>query len=284
MRPVPAPSDLTRFVRIAGLGLAAAFAGGLVLVAWQVRRLRGLELLPGHPGFYISHSIPAPGRAPAVDELPLEVLIFGDSTAAGVGVDRAEDSMPMQLAERIAADRDRGVHLLGYGWAGARARDVLGDQLPRAKRPLRPHLPGSRPPLPDADIVVVSIGANDVIRATSPHAFRRAMRELLAAIREAAPEAEVLVIGIPRFRGALPGLEPLIMLGDLLGDVLRRIQRTEAVGAGATYVDMAHELRGRLDPRIASLASDAFHPGPEIYRAWAEVSAEALAAARGAMR
>ena len=187
--------------------------------------------------------------------------------------------MPVQLARRIAADRDRTVRVLSYGWSGARAIDVLNDQLVRAGRPLRPHLPGSRPPLPDADIVVLSVGANDVIRATPPRAFRRAMRRLLALIRESTPAAEVVVIGIPRFRGALPGYRALVQLGDLIGALLRRIQRAEALAAGVTYVDLARELRARLDPRTAPLASDGFHPGPEIYRAWAEVSADALEAA-----
>jgi lysophospholipase L1-like esterase len=265
---------------VAALVLAAALGGIAVRVAWQLRRLRGLELLPGYPGFYIHQVVAAPGRRRADGEAPLELLVFGDSTAAGVGVDDAADSMPVQLAMRIAADRDRAVRVLSYGWAGARAADVLSDQIPRARAPLRPHLPESRPPLPDAEIVALSIGANDVIRATSPRAFGRAMRRLLAAIHDSAPGAEVVVIGIPRFRGALPGYETLIRVGDLLGDVLRRVQRSEAVAAGATYVDLARHLGGRLDPRTATLASDAFHPGPEIYRAWAELSAEALADAR----
>lgn len=274
------PPDLTRLGRAAGLGLAVATGIGAVLVAWQLRRLRSLEMLPGHPGFYIYRIATPPGRKLAAGEAPLELVVVGDSTAAGVGVDRPEDSMPVRLAERIAIDRDRGVRVISYGWAGARATDVVRDQLERARRPLRPQLPDSRPPLPDADIVAVSIGANDVIRGTLPRAFRRAMRRLLAMIGESAPAAEVVVIGIPRFRGALPGYEPLILLGDLLGGILRRVQRAETVAAGATYADLAREVSGRLDPRTAALASDAFHPGPEIYRVWAEVSAEALDAAR----
>lgn len=273
-------SELSRLGRGALLGLAAAIGAGGVLIAWQLRRLRSLELLPGHPGFYIYRVATPPGRGLAPGEAPLELVVFGDSTAAGVGVDQADDSMPVRLAERIAADRDRGVRVLSYGWAGARAVDVVSDQLERARRPLRPQLPDSRPPLPQADIVAVSIGANDVIRGTSPRAFRRAMRELLAMIRESAPSAEMLVVGIPRFRGALPRYEPLIMLGDLLGSILRRIQRAETVAAGATYADLARDVSGRLDPRTATLASDAFHPGPEIYRVWAEVSADALEATR----
>lgn len=136
------------------------------------------------------------------------------------------------------------------------------------------------PPLPDADIVAVSIGSNDVIHGTAPAAFRSAMREMLATIRDAAPAAEVVLAGIPRFRGVLPQYEPLITIGDLYGAVLRRIQRREANAARIAYADLARDVVGRLDPRTVTLAADAFHPGPEIYRAWAAVIADALAAER----
>ena len=43
---------------------------------------------------------------------------------------------------------------------------------------------------------------------------------------------------------------------------------------------MATARRARLDPHTASLASDSFHPGPEIYRVWADVMSEALESAR----
>jgi lysophospholipase L1-like esterase len=214
---------------------------------------------------------------------PIELLVFGDSTAAGVGVDRAADSMPVQLARLVAADRSRPVRVLSYGWAGAVAADVVRDQLPRASGPLRPHIPHSPAPLPGASVAVVSIGANDVIHATAPWRFRRAMRQILEGIATGAPSAEVAVVGIPRFRGVLRQYEPLIPLRDLIGALLRWIQRRETESAGVAYADLAREVIGRLDPRTASLAADAFHPGPQIYGAWAEVIAEALERRRGAV-
>ena len=249
-------------------------------MAWQIRRLRRHELLPGHPGFYIYRTVEPPGGAGSAGVPPLSLVVLGDSTAAGVGVRAPEESLPSRLAERIAADHSRAVRVLSYGWAGARVDDLVRDQLVRAQRPLRPEVAGSRPPLPDADIVAVSIGSNDVIHGTSPTRFRRAMRDVLGTLRAAAPAAEVVIAGIPRFRGVLPQYEPLITIGDLFGGVLRRIQRREAAAAGVAYADLARDVIGQLDPATASLAADAFHPGPEIYRAWAAVIAEALAARR----
>lgn len=266
--------------RRAGRLLGGAVIGLGAVIGWQAARLRRHELLPGHPGFYINVLKAPPGRAVADAGPPLRMLVFGDSTTAGVGVDDVDDALPSRLAELVAADRDRAVAVLNYGRAGARAADVVGEQVPRARRPLRPHLPGDRPPLPDADLVAVSVGANDIIHHTSPSGFRASMRTLLAMIRETAPRAEIVVVGIPRFRGALPQYEPLILLGDLFGSILRRVQRDEARSAGTVYADLAREVMGRLDRRTAALAADSFHPGPEIYRVWAVVIAEALAAAR----
>ncbi|HET8776161.1 MAG TPA: hypothetical protein VFN76_00740, partial [Candidatus Limnocylindria bacterium] len=87
---------LRRIGRLIGTALGA-FAG---VIAIQLMRLRRMEFLPGHPGFYINHVV-RPSHAP-VDDRPLRLVVLGDSTTAGVGVDRPEDSLPYHLAHRIA--------------------------------------------------------------------------------------------------------------------------------------------------------------------------------------
>lgn len=248
-----------------------------VVLAVQLVRLRRVQLLPGHPGFWISHVV-QPATGPS-DRPRLRMVVFGDSTTAGVGVKRAEASLPYRVAQLVADARRAPVEVLSYGWAGARVADLAADQVPRARQPRRPGEAVVDAPLRRADAVVVVIGANDATGRTRPSRFRRELRAALDAIRDEAPEAAVAVAGIPRLRGALPSLEPLIALADAYGAPLRRIQRHEAERAGAAYADLARDvlprLRGRIDPATA-LSPDRFHPGPEVYAAWAEVIAEAL--------
>lgn len=261
---------LTSTARIVGAAFGA-FAG---VVAVQFMRLRRMEFLPAHPGFYINHVVQPTG--PAASDRRLRLVVFGDSTTAGVGVSRAEDALPHLLAHRLADAERRPVHVVSYGWAGARAADLAGSQLPRALEPLRATETDAF--LPGADVVAVVIGANDATHRTLPARYREDLRTALEGIRAAAPNARVVLAGIPRFRGALRTIEPLIFLADQYARLLRPISRAEAARAGFAYADLAGEVPSRLRGRADVLSRDRFHPSVVGYTAWADVIFEALVA------
>ncbi len=256
-----------RAARIVGAAVGA-FAG---LLAVQLVRLRRMEFLPGHPGFYINHVV-RPGSATPTASLRLAVL--GDSTTAGVGVDRPEHALPYLVAQRLADARNASVHVVSYGWAGARVEDLARTQLVRALEPLRAT--ETEPFLPGADVVVVVIGSNDATHHTPPSRFRADLRETLAGIRAAAPRAQVVLAGIPAFRGALRGVEPLIFLTDQYARLLRPIGKAEAAQANAAYADLARHVGPLIAGRTDVLSSDQFHPSLAGYTAWADVIFDAL--------
>ena len=247
---------------------AGAFAG---VVAVQLMRLRRMEFLPGHPGFYINHVV-EPAIPAARSRLRMAVL--GDSTTAGVGVEHAEDSLPYQLARRVADAESRPVHVVSYGWAGARVADLVASQLRRAIEPLRATETDSF--LAGSDVVAIVIGSNDATHNTPPGRFRSDLRTVLEGIRAVAPDARVVLAGIPAFRGALRGIEPLIFLADQYAKLLRPISRAEAARAGVAYADLAAEVPARIQGRTDVLSRDQFHPSVVGYTAWADVIAEAL--------
>jgi len=216
------------------------------------------------------------GRQPDAGERRLRLVVIGDSTTALVGVDRAEDSLPYRLAKHLADAHRLSVHVVSYGWAGARAADLPGDQVPRSLAPLRAS--EREPFLPGADYVAVVIGANDATHRTPPRRYREDLRAALAAIRHAAPGARLVVAGIPRFRGALRHVEPLMWISDQYARLLRPISREEASAAGAAYADLAREVPRRAVRRTDLLSTDLFHPSAAGYAVWAEVIAEALLA------
>ena len=259
---------LPRIGRLFGT-VIGAFAG---VIAIQLMRLRRMEFLPGHPGFYINHVVRP--SATSTREKRLRLVVLGDSTTAGVGVDRPEDSLPYHLARRIADAERRDVHVVSYGWAGARVADLVRQQLPRALQPLRAS--ESEPFLPGADIVAVVVGANDATHRTAPGRFRADLRAALNGIRDSAPSARVVLAGIPTFRGVLPAVQPLIFLADQYARLLRPIGRSEAARLGIAYADLAAELPDRLRGRSDIFAQDRFHPSAIGYAAWADIIADAL--------
>lgn len=262
---------LIRMARLLGAAIGA-FAG---VVAVQLMRLRRMEFLPNHPGFWINHVVrPLEGTASG---RPLRLAVLGDSTTAGVGVDRPEHSLPYLVGQRLAEAEGAAVHVVSYGWAGARISDVLRLQLPRALEPLRPT--EHEPFLPGADVVAIVAGANDATHNTPPARFRADLREALHRIATAAPRARVVLAGIPAFRGALRGVEPLIFLADQYARLLRPIGRAEAARASVAYADLARGVPPLIRGRTDVLSRDRFHPSVVGYTAWADVIFDALAAA-----
>ena len=271
---------ITHLARLLGAA-AGTFAG---VVAVQLMRLRRMEFLPGHPGFYVNHVV-KPAAEEDARRPHLRLVVLGDSTTAGVGVDRAADSLPYQLARRLADHHRRPVHVVSYGWAGARVADVVRDQLPRALSPLRKT--DTEAFLAAADLVAIVVGANDATHQTGPRRFRASLRAVLDGVRQAAPGSRVVLAGIPAFRGALRAVEPLIFIADQYARALRRIGRVEAARAGAAYADLATEVPRRIDRDTPFLSVDQFHPSAAGYAVWADVLFEALVTgadeARGAV-
>ncbi|MGI8998322.1 MAG: SGNH/GDSL hydrolase family protein [Candidatus Limnocylindria bacterium] len=263
---------LVSIARLIG-ALTGAFAG---IVAVQLMRMRRMQFLPGWPGFWINHVVhPTRRTAPGTASAPrLRMAMLGDSTTIGVGVEHPGHALPYLVAQRVADAESRDVHVVSYGWSGARVTDLVRSQLPRALEPLRTT--ESEPFLPGADLVVVVVGANDATHNTPPNRYRDDLRTTLEGIRRAAPTARVVLAGIPAFRGALPALEPLIFLADQYARLLRRISRTEATRIGAAYADLHGDVASLIEGRADVLSSDNFHPSVVGYDAWAEVIFRAL--------
>src|SRR3954471_5210969 len=108
------------FVRAAAVTL---LAGGAILGVESLlvtrREFLSADTAPAITGTF--------GRAFAP---PLRLAVLGDSTAAGVGVTRVEDSVAGRLAQAIAGT-GRFVTLDGLGVSGSRAAD-LAPQVSRA--------------------------------------------------------------------------------------------------------------------------------------------------------
>ena len=84
----------------------------------------------------------------------IKIVLLGDSSAAGYGVDRVEETPGALLASGAAERADRRVYLRAFAKVGARSSDLEG-QLDRAL-PIEP------------DVAVILIGVNDVTHRVRP--------------------------------------------------------------------------------------------------------------------
>lgn len=230
--------------RLAALGLPLALVGFVAVLVVQVQLARGGARLGGPP-LDLDRQV---GRGP---ELALRVLWLGDSTAAGVGVDDPADALPTVVAAALG----RPVELSVLAVSGDRVGDVVDDQLP-ASGPV------------EADVVFVSVGANDVTHLTSRDDFAARYRALLGRLPSS---AEVVLLGVPDM-GAVPRLaQPLRAVAGFRGRQLDEVVREVAADTGAAYVGIAAATGPtfRAEPG-RMFAVDEYHPSAAGYRLWAD--------------
>ena len=224
--------------RAARTSLAVASGAAFALVLAQARRVARARVVAAEAPAAFSRLHPAPRH---------RILLVGDSTGAGVGCERALDS----IAARLARDfRQSQVRNLCFN--GATVADVL-----RTVRALDMDGP--------VDVVLVFAGGNDVLRPTSSRKLEHDADALLAELKRRS--RLVLWAGMANF-----GLAPLFMppFSWWMTARTRRVNRVLARrvrAAGARFVDFFHE-RG-TDPFSADRARfygrDQVHPSAQAY-------------------
>lgn len=179
----------------------------------------------------------------------LEVLIIGDSAAAGVGAASQDEALSGQLMQRLATHYSVKWRLEAL--TGRRVTDYLP-----------PHdsvLPEGVP-----DVILVSLGVNDVTSSISAKRWLAHVQTFLDLLRERYHPKLILFTDVPPMDHfpALP--QPLRWyLGSRarsfnngLGGLLRHQRDVQRVS-----------VLFENDPSM--MASDGFHPGPAGYRVWA---------------
>src|SRR5665809_13695 len=146
------------------LGFAALAVGGVVLIGIEIVIALRREYLPTEPALKLDDTF----GDPSDDAVTL--VVMGDSTAAGLGAGEPANAYPQLLAQRLASDGFR-VDLRVFGLSGARVKDVLDEQLPKAFEAA-------------PDYVFIGIGANDVTHLTSLGEVRSDMAEILITLQD----------------------------------------------------------------------------------------------------
>jgi lysophospholipase L1-like esterase len=244
---------IRRVLLAAGLGTTAFVA----LIGVELVLLSRREYLPSDPGYVVDTRVEPPAGASGN---PVRMAVLGDSTVAGVGSPTEAESLPVLIADRVAAATGRAVEVTGFGTPGARTGTLASEQLPL---------------VPDGyDVLVLVIGSNDATHATFWPTLGRQTAEMLE--QASAIGAPVVLAGTPRFSGTEIIPEPLRTMLDRYSGILRQQQRLAAASAGVGFVDLAADASPRFEGVPGATSSDGFHPSPIGYGFWADAVAPAV--------
>lgn len=189
----------------------------------------------------------------------LRILVVGDSSAAGVGVDKQADALAQPLARRLAAVTGRRVSWQLVAKSGVNTGEALGLVM--------------RSELGPADFVVTALGTNDVTSQRKPAEFLRDYVALSAHLNERTGAKGMVVTGLPPLRILPAAPHPLRWyLGRYAMTLDRMLRDWVESHAARRYVS----LQWAAKPK--DMAIDRYHPGPGQYRRWAELVCEEIVA------
>jgi len=182
---------------------------------------------------------------------PIELLIVGDSIAAGLGADEPRGTLGARLAKKIAKRTERAVRLTTVARVGSES-SMLTKQLDKLGPDYRP------------DVAVIIVGGNDVTHRVP---VADSVKHLVAAIERLRAMGAGVVVGTCPDLGMLrPVPQPLRALGSRASRQLAAAQARAAREAGAYAVSLSDVVGPFFITNPDEMFSlDRFHPSATGY-------------------
>lgn len=265
---------MSRVSRARRVAMTAVYGGGTVGAAGAVL----LGVLAGEARLArrtVGEPTTAPPAADGVYGLPpgatataepLVLTVLGDSSAAGFGVDTADQTPGALIAVGLSDVADRPVRLVNAAVVGARSADLLTQAI----AVLEQH----------PQVAVVMVGANDVTHRVRPVTSVRHLSQAVRALREAG--VAVVVGTCPDLGTVEPIAQPLRLVARRWSRALAASQTIAVVEAGARTVSLGDLLGAEFAaaPRVM-FSADGFHPSASGYARVASALLPSVAAALG---
>lgn len=187
---------------------------------------------------------------------PLELLLLGDSLAAGLGAQTRKQTLGGRLAKALGTRMHRPVRLRTGAMVGSESSDLAAqlDELPPDYRP---------------DVAVIVVGGNDVTHRVPVSVSAAHLRDAIQRLRQRG--AHVVVGTCPDLGALRPVPQPLRRLAASMSRRLAEVQADTAQASGAEPVDLRRAVGPMfVDDPEAMFSMDRFHPSPLGYRRTAE--------------
>ncbi|MDQ4215359.1 SGNH/GDSL hydrolase family protein [Microbacterium capsulatum] len=198
---------------------------------------------------------------------PIELLLLGDSLAAGLGAERRKDTLGGRLAKGLARRTRRPVRLRTAAIVGSESPD-LDAQLASLETDYLP------------DVAVIVVGGNDVTHRIPVSVSVQHLEDAIGWLH--ALGAAVVVGTCPDLGALRPVPQPLRAIASRLSRRLAVAQAQTALDHGATAVDLRRAVGPMFfDEPEEMFGLDRFHPSALGYRRTADALLPAVVAAAG---
>ena len=196
---------------------------------------------------------------------PIVLTVLGDSSAVGLGVERATETPGVLVAAALAELAERPVRLVRLAVSGAVSRD-LHDQVDKALTE-------------QPDVTLIMIGANDVTSRTRPAVSVGHLAEAVRRLTEVG--CEVVVGTCPDLGTIRPIAQPLRTFARRWSREMAAAQTVAVVEAGGRTVLLGSVLGPAFASDRSMFSVDEFHPSALGYAQAAAVLLPSVADAVG---
>ena len=198
---------------------------------------------------------------------PIQLLLLGDSIAAGLGADKPKRTLGAHLAKRLADRTNRSVRLHTAAIVGSET-SMLRSQLS--------GLPGSYV----ADVAVIVVGGNDVTHRVKTSVSCDHLAEAVTALRDTG--AHVVVGSCPDLSALSAVPQPLRTIIGVTSRQLAAAQRETCLRLGARVVSLGEVVGPFFVAEPDKMfAIDRFHPSSAGYKRTAHAMLPSVLAALG---
>lgn len=188
---------------------------------------------------------------------PLRILVVGDSSAAGVGVDEQSQALAQPVAQLLADKTGRPVAWQLVAKSGINTKEAIELLLNCDLGPV--------------DFLVTAVGTNDVTSQRAPTQFLQDYARLVKSLRHRTGALGLVATGLPPLRILPAAPHPLRWyLGRYAARLDRKLKDWIDQDIMARYVSLEWAAKP------LEMARDRFHPGLGQYRHWAELVSEQI--------
>jgi len=194
---------------------------------------------------------------------PFRYVVIGDSTSVGQGAKVQTDNYSCQYAQLVLLKQHPAIKIYNLAVSGAKTEDVSAKQV-EATIAL------------DPDLIMLSIGANDVTGLGNVEDFRRNYTMILQQLTRT--KAKIVLLNIPAFSTSPLLWEPYKSAAHWqagkFNEIIQEIAKTES---NIRVVDIYRgtEPDFRRFPKL-NFSQDKFHPSSAGYEVWTRVIAQTL--------
>ena len=194
---------------------------------------------------------------------PMQLIILGESTMAGVGVNSHEEGFAGALARDLSEKLQCQIDWKVYAKSGYTAKDVTEKILPEIKED-------------SPNLIVIGLGGNDSFDLNSPAGWRRDIVLLINTLKQRFHSVPLVFANMPPIK-EFPAFTPLIrfILGNLveiLGEELHRVvKKFDSVYYQNQVITLEEWMQSiHKEVKPSDFFSDGVHPSKLTYQTWAK--------------